>query len=134
MGNKRKVVFDVVPVRFLFDGADLGLILAFPFLVDTLFIEPTSETEMDLADLQITAPFTSQRRGLELAARFGRMSLAYSVAAFAGAFVVFLVALLLHVQDKLAVDRVPVLRVLTAIAAVFAFGFLVGRMKRKIPH
>ena len=30
-GTKEKVLFDVVPVRFLFDGADLGLILAFLF-------------------------------------------------------------------------------------------------------
>jgi hypothetical protein len=28
-GTKEKLLFDVVPVRFLFDGADLGLILAF---------------------------------------------------------------------------------------------------------
>jgi hypothetical protein len=28
-GTGEKLLFDVVPVRFLFDGADLGLILAF---------------------------------------------------------------------------------------------------------
>jgi hypothetical protein len=108
-------------------------LLHFYALADTLFTGPISETEMDLPSLQITAPFTDERLGLELISRFGRLAAAYSMAAFAGAFVVFLLAFLLHVQDKLAID-IPLLRAVSAIAAVFAVGFFLGRMRRKIPH
>jgi hypothetical protein len=89
---------------------------------------------MDLPSLQITAPFTDERRGFELTLRFGRLAAAYSIAAFAGAFVVFFLAFLMHIQDKLAIDIVPLLRAVSAIAAVFAFGFFLGRTRRKIPH
>jgi hypothetical protein len=48
------------------------------------------------------------------------------MAAFAGAFVVLLIAMLLHLQSDLSTDVVPLLRVLSAIAAVFAVsGFFV---------
>jgi hypothetical protein len=69
-----------------------------------------------------------------LAARFGRLAVAYFIAAFAGALLVVLVAMLLNLQENRAIDVVPLLRALTGIAAVFAFGFLIGRMKRKVPR
>ncbi len=89
---------------------------------------------MELNRLQITAPLQSERKEPELAARFGNVAAAYCIAAFAGALLVLLVAVLLHLQNNLAVDVIPLLGVGSAVAAVFAVGFFMGRMKPRVPR
>ena len=102
--------------------------------MDTLFIQRTSEIDMDLEHLQITAPLGSEHRTADIASRVGRLAVAYAATAFAGAFLVALVAMLVGIQQNAAVDSVTLLRALSGICAVFAVGFLVGRMKRKAPR